>query len=70
MVDGEDKSKRGNASKQLTGAGFLCLVYGVSLINSSLERRFGGMINVRIVLSALEVRTEVPSGDLRGMVKN
>ena len=29
-----------------------------------LSRRLGGRMKVRIVLSALEVRREVPSGDL------
>ena len=38
--------------------------YGVRVIGEGEERRSGGRMNVRRVLSALEVRRVVPSGDL------
>lgn len=41
------------------------IVYGV-IVNGEVgsSRRFGGRMNVRIVLSALDVMRVVPSGDL------
>ena len=41
-------------------------MYAVSVIGEKVERRVGGRMNVRRVLSALEVRRVVPSGDLEG----
>jgi hypothetical protein len=40
------------------------MVYGVSVMGEGDSRSVGGRIKVRIVLSALEVRREVPSDDL------
>lgn len=39
-------------------------MYGRRGVGSEVERRVGGMMKVRIVLSALEVRMLVPSGVL------
>jgi hypothetical protein len=46
------------------------MVYGVRVIGDGDSSRFGGRMKVRMVLSALEVRREVPSGDLEAGKKD
>lgn len=41
------------------------MLYGVRVIGEGDPRSVGGRTKVRIVLSALDVRREVPSGDLK-----
>ena len=51
-------------ARQLIVVAEACVVYGVKEIGEVEERRSGGRMNVRIVLSALEVRRVVPSAVL------
>jgi len=53
---------------QLIEEGWRCVVYGVRVLGEDEDsRRSGGTIKVRMLLSALEVRRLVPSGDLEGI---
>jgi len=63
VVLGEAKSKYGYGAMQFIEVGRVWIVYGMRVVGVSEVRSSGGRIKVRIVLSALEVRREVPSAD-------
>jgi hypothetical protein len=64
-VVGSERVKCGYGARQLMLVGCVCVVYGVRDIGAEWSSRsVGGRMKVRIVLSALEARRVVPSGDL------
>ena len=65
MVLGSERLKWGYGERQFIFVGCAWVVYGESNIGEERSsRRVGGRINDRMVLSALEVKRVVPSGDL------
>jgi hypothetical protein len=64
-VLGSERVKWGYGEMQFMLVGCVCFVYGVRDMGEEVSsRRVGGRTKDRIVLSALEVKRVVPSGDL------
>lgn len=67
---GSERVKWGYGEMQFMLVGYVWAVYGVrDKDEEGSSRRVGGRMKDRIVLSALDVRRVVPSGDL-GAVRN